>query len=54
MNWAQFFEMGGYAAYVWPCYGLSFIVLVGVAVSARRSLAMELTRALRRTQAKQE
>ena len=24
----EFLEMGGYAAYVWPAYGLTLIVLV--------------------------
>ena len=25
-----FFEMGGYAAYVWPAYGLATLVVVGL------------------------
>ena len=25
---SEFFNMGGYAAYVWPSYGLAFVVLV--------------------------
>ncbi len=29
MSVAQFFAMGGYAAYVWPSYGVSFIGLAG-------------------------
>jgi len=29
MNWTEFFEMGGYAAYVWPCFGLGLAVLFG-------------------------
>ncbi|PSQ91746.1 MAG: heme exporter protein CcmD [Proteobacteria bacterium SW_6_67_9] len=28
MNWAEFLAMGGYAAYVWPAYGLALVVLV--------------------------
>jgi heme exporter protein D len=28
---AQFFAMGGYAAFVWPAYALSVIVLAGLA-----------------------
>jgi heme exporter protein CcmD len=24
----EFFNMGGYASYVWTCYGLSFLVIV--------------------------
>lgn len=27
-----YLAMGGYAAYVWPAYGLTFSVLVGLAV----------------------
>lgn len=27
----QFFNMGGYAAFVWPAYGLSAIALAGLA-----------------------
>lgn len=27
---AQYFQMGGYAAFVWPAYGLGLIGLVGV------------------------
>lgn len=35
-----FFAMGGYAAFVWPSYGISFAVLAGAAaisLAARRS-----------------
>ena len=32
MSVAQFFAMGGYAAYVWPAYGVSFVGLVGAVV----------------------
>lgn len=28
MNWSEFFDMGGYARYVWPAYGLMAMVLV--------------------------
>jgi heme exporter protein CcmD len=51
---SEFFAMGGYGAYIWPCYALTLIVLVGIAVSARRALTTEHTRALRRAQANQE
>ncbi|MBI1260392.1 MAG: heme exporter protein CcmD [Rhizobiales bacterium] len=27
---AEFFFMGGYAAYVWPVYGLALLVVVGL------------------------
>jgi heme exporter protein D len=26
----DFWAMGGYAVYVWPAYGISFVVLAGV------------------------
>lgn len=32
MNAASFFAMGGYAAYVWPAYGASFVGLAGAVV----------------------
>ena len=33
-----FFEMGGYAVYVWPAYGISAIALIGLAVMSWRAL----------------
>ena len=38
MNVNTFLDMGGYAAFVWPSFGLSAFVLVGVAVMSVRSL----------------
>lgn len=32
MSAATFFAMGGYAAYVWPAYGVSFLALAGAVV----------------------
>ena len=34
----EFFAMGGYAAYVWPAYGLAAVILVGVWIASVRSL----------------
>ena len=31
-------NMGGYAAWVWPAYGLAAIAIVGVLVATRRTL----------------
>jgi heme exporter protein D len=31
MNWAEFFNMGGYAFYVWGSYG-AFALMVGVEI----------------------
>jgi heme exporter protein D len=28
---SDFWAMGGYAAYVWPAYGISFVALAGTA-----------------------
>jgi heme exporter protein CcmD len=54
MSLRAFIDMGGYGGYVWACYGLTFVVLLGLAWTSRRSLAAEATRALRRSQANQE
>jgi heme exporter protein D len=43
-----FFNMGGYAAYVWPSYVLTFIVVVLNIVWARRLLARSREEARRR------
>ena len=34
----EFLSMGGYGAYVWPSYGLSAVLLVGVLVASVRSM----------------
>ena len=33
---AQWFAMGGYAAFVWPAYALTLIVLGGMALASWR------------------
>lgn len=38
MNWDSFFAMGGYAAYVWPAYGLSFFALVTLTFASWRRM----------------
>lgn len=38
---AEFFAMGGYAAYVWPALFLTAAVMVGMAWHASRSLRRE-------------
>ena len=35
---SEFLAMGGYAAYVWPAYGLAAIILVGLLVASLRGL----------------
>ncbi len=44
----EFLEMGGYAQYVWPAYGLGFIVLAWNVWSARAMHRDALERARRR------
>jgi heme exporter protein D len=45
---SEFFDMGGYAAYVWPSYVLTFTVVVLNIVWARRLLAKSREEARRR------
>lgn len=37
-NFAQFLEMGGYARFVWPSFGLTFAVLAGLLIASLRTL----------------
>ena len=37
MTLEEFFHMGGYAVYVWSSYGLTFIVLLAIFISAMLS-----------------
>ena len=43
----EFLTMGGYAAYVWPAYGMALLVLIANAVVPVRRLA-RLRASLRR------
>ena len=45
---SAFLNMGGYAAYVWPSYGLTLAVIVLNIVWARRLLARSREEARRR------
>ena len=48
---AEFFHMGGYAAFVWSAYGLVFIVLLLnyiFMLRGRKKVVQEITRRLRR------
>ena len=45
---ADFFDMGGYAGYIWPSYILTFIVVVLNIVWARRLLVKSREEARRR------
>ena len=52
----SFFSMGGYAAYIWPAYGIAVVVIAGLIVLSVRQLranereaaAMEADRPRRR------
>lgn len=41
----EFFQMGGYAPYVWSAYGITLLVIVANAWWARKKLADALRRA---------
>jgi heme exporter protein D len=45
---SEFLNMGGYAAYVWPSYGLTLAVIILNIVWARRLLAKSREDARRR------
>ena len=44
----EFLHMGGYARYVWPSYGLTFIIVIVNIIWARRSLKLASGQARRR------
>ena len=37
-NLAQFFDMGGYAVFVWPAYAVAAVALIGLLVQSLRDL----------------
>ncbi len=45
---SEFLDMGGYAAYVWPAYGLTLAVIVLNILWAQRRLARSRDEARRR------
>ncbi len=51
MNWAEFFDMGGYAFFVWTSYGVTFIVMLANIISPimqRRKVISRIKRAIKR------
>ena len=50
MDVQKFFEMGGYAGYVWTSYGLTAVILLWNWWAARRSEADAQTAAKRRNE----
>ncbi len=53
-SWHEFVTMGGYARYVWPAYGVVFVVLVFAVWQTRRGFRRALARALRRARETRE
>ncbi len=35
----EFLAMGGYAAFVWPCFGVTVLLLAGLFVTSKQRLA---------------
>lgn len=53
MNWSDFFNMGGYAAYVWTSWGLTVAILLWQFIQPKRENAKikaEIKRQMRRQQ----
>ena len=51
MNWSEFFDMGGYAFFVWTSYGLTLLVIVANIVSPmmqRKKVIARIKRAIKR------
>jgi len=51
MNWAEFFDMGGYAFFVWTSYGLFFAIIAANIISPvlqRRKIIRRIKRAIKR------
>ena len=44
---SAFFAMGGYARYVWPCFGLTLLVIVWNIWAAQRAFQAARSRARR-------
>jgi heme exporter protein D len=53
MNWSEFFNMGGYATFVWSSYGLTFAILfwnVVAPISRRKKIIAQVKRTIKREQ----
>jgi heme exporter protein CcmD len=51
---SQFFQMGGYAAFVWPAYAVTLAAIVLNIVWARRALSRSREEARRRLAMRRE
>jgi heme exporter protein D len=55
-SWSEFFDMGGYAFFVWSSYGLTFLVIVlniVMPIMHRKKVISRVKRAIRREQLQQ-
>ena len=55
-SWSEFFDMGGYAFFVWSSYGLTFLVIVlniVMPIMHRKKVINRVKRAIRREQLQQ-
>ena len=51
MNWSEFFNMGGYAFFVWSSYALTLIVVLANIISPmvqRKKIIARIKRAVKR------
>ena len=51
MNWSEFFNMGGYAFYVWTSYAIALAIVVANIVSPvlhRKKIIARIRRTIRR------
>lgn len=53
MNWADFFNMGGYAFYVWTSWGLTCLVMAYLVIQAKWS-RMKIIAQIKRQIARRE
>ena len=53
MNWSEFFEMGGYAFFVWTSYAITFVVIIAnivLPIVQRKKVIARIKRTIRREQ----
>ena len=50
-SFGEFFDMGGYAVFVWPAYGIAAVILILLALLSWRALVAE-RRTLEKLEAK--
>jgi len=57
MNWSEFFNMGGYAFFVWSSYALTFIVVLAnivLPIRHRKKVIARIKRTIKREQLQQK